>query len=261
MAYAQQLPLALASLVLAALPTRAQDDDPRPSRSSPIEMGAASEALARDFAQAVESAHGLAAWRAPSAVQARIVVRFGGTIVVDGEMLLHTDMSASRLDLADNSVAVYDGKDAWVSPSESAFKNARFHALTWPYFLSAPMKLRDAGAQLQPIGDKRLRGRTFSAARLTFRPGVGDTPDDWYILYRDRITGRLAAMAYIVTYGKTRQQAEREPHAVTFPDLDLVGAVAASQSGRRLGEVLYVSGHPRTYWWTTRRHRSPRKTL
>ncbi len=52
-------------------------------------------------------------------MQARIVVRFGGTTVVDGEMLLHTDMSASRLDLADNSLAVYDRKDVWVSPSES----------------------------------------------------------------------------------------------------------------------------------------------
>ena len=63
------------------------------------------------------------------------------------------------------------------------------------------------------------------AARLTFDSGVGDTPDDWYVVYRDAETNRLAGMAYIVTFGKDKSAAEAEPHAITYHDFEEVEGV------------------------------------
>ena len=43
-----------------------------------------------------------------------------------------------------------------------------------------------------------------------------NTPDDWYILFKDPSTNYLAAMAYIVTYGKDLEKANADPHCLTY---------------------------------------------
>jgi hypothetical protein len=154
-----------------------------------------------------------------------LAVERGGRPIVQGKMLFPTDLGASRLDLADGTAVVFDGTSAWVSPASSGFAGARFHALTWPYFVAVPMKLRDPGTHLEALGQRQLQGETFEAARLSFDPGTGDSPDDWYLLYRDSGTGLLRAMAYIVTYGRPAGAVKAEPHAITYHDFVEVGGV------------------------------------
>lgn len=181
---------------------------------------------AERFAAPIEDAHGLMGWREQPALRADITVSFGGNTILEADMLMRTDMSHTRLERADGTVAIWDGTDAWVSPASAEFARARFHVLTWPYFLSAPMKLRDPGTHIEPLGETAMGGETFETARLTFDAGVGDTPDDWYVLYRDETTDRLHGMAYIVTYGTNLEQAEAEPHAITYHDFVDVEGVA-----------------------------------
>ena len=170
------------------------------------------------FAEAIERAHGGAGWRAHEALAAGIRVEFGGKTVLDGRIVFTTDMGRSRIELKDGSVAVWDGATAWLAPAGSSFEGARFHVLTWPYFALAPIKLRDPGTRLELLGSRELQGRTLEAGRLTFEKGVGDTPDDWYVVYRDPESGRLHGMAYIVTFGTPTEKAEAEPHAITYHD-------------------------------------------
>ena len=171
-----------------------------------------------DFVGPIERAHSAGTWRQKQALQSGIVVRFGGNTIVEGRMLTTPSMSRTRLDLESGPVAIWDGADVWVAPAGADFPQARFHALTWPYFLLAPIKLRDPGARVAPLGERELRGSSFETAKLSFDAGVGDTPDDWYVLYRSPESGRLAAMAYIVTFGTSQEEAEKEPHAVTYDE-------------------------------------------
>jgi hypothetical protein len=180
---------------------------------------------AESFAEAIAKAHARDVWAAKDAIRSDIVVRFGEDTILEGRMLSTTSMSRTRLDLASGAVAIWDGETAWVSPPDAAIEQARFHVLTWPYFLSAPMKLQDPGTRLEPLGQKPLRGESHETARLTFEPGVGDTPDDWYIVYKDLETDRLKAMAYIVTFGTTAEEAEKEPHAITYDEFVVVEGV------------------------------------
>lgn len=173
---------------------------------------------AESFIAAVESAHGRSTWSARRALQGRVSLSFGGTPALAGRILFRTDLGASRLELDDGTIAVFDGESAWVSPASSPLKRARFHLLTWPYFTAMPYKLRDPGARLQVLGERTLRGKRYRAARLTFDAGVGDTPEDWYVVYRDPASGRLEAAAYIVTYGKDAAAAQSEPHAISYAD-------------------------------------------
>lgn len=193
---------------------------------------AAEDPFAAAFAGPIEAAQGAAAWRAAEAVSAEVTVTFGGQTVVDGRFLFTPDVGRSRLELADGTVAVFDGDSAWVSPLSAELPQARFHLLTWPYFLAAPFKLRDPGSHLEDLGTRPLDGVDHPAARLTFDPGVGDSPDDWYVVYRDPATDRLAGLAYVVTYGRSREQAEAEPHAITYHDFETVGGATVPTTWR-----------------------------
>jgi hypothetical protein len=188
----------------------------------------AAAAQAEGFAETVEHAHGRDRWYAQPAIETTLRVEFGGHQILEGRMLTDTPVGHTRFELADGSVLVWDGGAAWIAPADSSFQNTRFHVLTWPYFLAAPMKLRDPGSHLESLGRRPFRdGQSLETARMTFDPGVGDTPDDWYVLYRAE-NGRLAAMAYIVTFGKGVEAAEREPHAIVYDDWVEVEGVSIS---------------------------------
>lgn len=202
-------------------------------------------ALADDFAMRIEKAHGGDAWDAHQALEVPISVSFGGNTILDGTLLMDTPGGRTRLELKDGTVLVFDGSDAWVAPADSKFQGGRFHALTWSYFLAAPMKLDDPGSQLEDLGEMPFRDNELAAARLTFGDGVGDSPDDWYIAYRDD-ADHLAGMAYIVTFSKSVEEAEKEPHAIVYGDwVDVDGVqVATEWSFHNWNEEEGIVGDP-----------------
>lgn len=170
------------------------------------------------FAEAIEKAQGLDAWRSRPALECELEVVFGQTTLVEGTLLFDPHRDRVRIEQRGGILLVFDGSHAWVSPDTAQFRGARFHLRTWTYFLAAPFKLRDPGARLVELGPLPLLGKEYPVARLTFDSGVGDTPEDWYVLCRDPQNNYLAAMAYIVTYGKDRERAEADPHVVVFQD-------------------------------------------
>lgn len=197
------------------------------------------------FALAIEKAHGSDSWYSHDAVAADLVVHFGGNKMLEGRMITTPEVGKTRLELSGGAVAVWDGERAWVSPASVQMPpGVRFHVLTWPYFLAAPMKLRDPGAHLEPKGEQPWGGETYDTALLTFDSGVGDSPDDWYLLYRDRDDHRLTAMAYIVTYGGN--DGEAEPHAIVYEDFETVGGsqVATHWTFYNWSEEQGIHGDP-----------------
>lgn len=168
------------------------------------------------FAKGIEKAHGKSALQQQQAVQARLVVEFGGQTMIEGTLLSDTAGGKVRIDLDNGTQFVFDGSEAWTSPAASEVQGGRFHVLTWSYFLLAPFKLQDPGAHLEKLGKRPYEGeKTLDAAKLTFASGTGDSPDDWYVLYRNA-QKQLQGMAYIVTFGKGLAEAEKEPHAITY---------------------------------------------
>jgi len=186
----------------------------------------ADDRFAAAFAGPIEEAHGAEAWNDAEAVRAGMALDFGGNRVLEGSMTFSPDMERVRMDVAGGARVYWHDGTAWVSPADAEVPRARFHVLTWPYFLAAPMKLRDPGARLEELGRREMGGASYDAARLTFAPGTGDTPDDWYVVYRETDSDRLGAMAYIVTYGTPKEEAEAEPHAIRYLDFTEVGGAA-----------------------------------
>ncbi len=128
------------------------------------------------------------------------------------------------------SVFVSAGHTGWASPASAATPRARFHALTWAYFLALPYKLDDPGTVLEELGEGRMGDRQYPIAQLSFAPGVGDAPDDWYVLYRDPSTSRLEAAAYIVTYGQDPSAVTaKDAHAIRYEDFEDVEGVPVAR--------------------------------
>jgi hypothetical protein len=176
------------------------------------------------FAAPIEEAHADSIWTNSGVLQTGLNVTFGGQTRFDGQMLMETSMGRTRLDFGGDTVAVFDGERVWVAPDTAVAPRAHFNLLTWAYFAAAPYKLRDPGTRLADRDSMMLNGQRMPVARLTFEAGTGPSPDDWYMLYRDPQTGRLAAMAYIVTYGKQSAE-EATPHAIVYGGYQRVDGV------------------------------------
>ncbi len=150
---------------------------------------------------------------------------FGGSKRLEATITALTNSTKVRLDRADGLSLIYDGHTVYQSPASAEYGGARFDIFTWQYFFMAPFKFSDPGANWEYLGDKQLQGKSYEAAKLTFEAGTGDAPDDWYIAYKHPDTHRLFSMAYIVTFNKSREKAEEEPHAITYHDYEEVDGV------------------------------------
>lgn len=230
-----QITLALLAALVLAGAAAAQTTQPttrpttQPHAPRPKPMAPPDSTAKPTLAERVAAGHREANWDSQPALHADIEVMFMGNAMVSGRMVYDHDRERVRMELDDGTVAVFDGEKAWVSPADAEFPQARFHLLTWPYFLAAPFKLDDPGANLDERGIDKLRGKTYLTGKLTYDEGVGDAPDDWYLLYVDPVTGQLQAMAYIVTYGGTDpRQAEQQIHAITYEDFGIINGVVLS---------------------------------
>lgn len=168
---------------------------------------------AKAMVASIETAHGSAAYRGHAAVEAEFTVLYPGRVDLQGTILFDTPVGKSRITLNDGSLWVFDGESAWVAPGSAQTKRARFHLLTWPYFFAAAQKLNDPGTHLH--GPEMLPARSLEdtrpAVKVSFDPGTGDAPDDWYKAFQDD-KGRVDALAYIVTYkSKDAAKASKKP--------------------------------------------------
>lgn len=179
-----------------------------------------------EFTAAIEMAHKKDAFLDKDAVQYDFSVAFGGNTIFEGVITQETDGSMIHMMKKDGSIIVFDGAKVFAS-NEADLTNpmTRFHIFTWPYFFSMPYKLNDAGTIWDDEKAMTWGDTAFPTARLSFENGVGDTSEDWYEVYKNPETNFLAGVAYIVSYGKGVEAAEKEPHAAKYNELTMVDDV------------------------------------
>lgn len=177
----------------------------------------------------IEEAVNASAFHQKDAVSFDIELFFGGKERLNGTILSTTNSSQIKLTLKNGVELIYDGKEVYQLPASETYKSARFDMFTWQYFFLAPFKLSDQGTNWQELEPMPYDGKMDNTAKLTFDREIGDAPKDWYIAYQDQSTQLLDALAYIVTFGKSLEEAESEPHAISYHDyIDVDGVKFAT---------------------------------
>jgi len=121
----------------------------------------------------------------------------------------------------------FDGKDVWALPAVDSIEiSPRFYHSLFFYFFAIPMVLSDPGINYEELEPLETDSITYSRLRISFDIGVGDSPEDYYILHFNSETKRLEWLLYTVTYfsGEAHErfngllyQDYRETHGLLMP--------------------------------------------
>ena len=191
-------------------------------------IGDGAPSLSTAFANTIESTHNKEAFLNKNNVSFDISLNFNGEERLAGTFIMRTNSSKVKYITKDSTTIIYDGKDVYMSPENSNMKSARFDILTWPYFFALPFKLTDPGTVWGDVEQISEKNKSYSRAKLSFKNDVGDTSDDWYQVYADNETNLLNYASYIVTFGKSLDKAEENPHAILYENYQVIDGVAIS---------------------------------
>jgi hypothetical protein len=128
----------------------------------------------------------------------------------------------------------WTGEAAWVHPPDATLPtNPRFWALTPYYFVGVPFVFADPGVALALDTPETFEGRTFARVRVTFAEGVGDAPDDYYVVLIDPETHRVGGVRYIVTYAGFFPDGGHSPEKLmTYDGSQVVDGITLPQTFR-----------------------------
>ncbi|MEO9482736.1 MAG: DUF6503 family protein [Ekhidna sp.] len=94
----------------------------------------------------------------------------------------------------------FDGSEVWVTPDTVDVGRARFYHNLFFYFYAMPFVVGDPGAYYEDVEPKELDGKTYNGIKVSYNAGIGDAPDDNYIIWYDQETGKMEWLMYTVTY-------------------------------------------------------------
>ncbi|WP_033405292.1 MULTISPECIES: hypothetical protein [Rhodonellum] len=170
------------------------------------------------FVNRIEEAHQKKSFLSKNAIQFDIKLEFGGKERLDAKITLLTNSSKGLIAFDNGSKIIFDGQKVHYSPDIPNEALVRFDAYTWAYFFLFPYKLSDTGTKWDNYENTEVDKLGYQTHKLTFEPGTGDAPDDWYVVYADKSNNLIEKVAYIVTVRGNKEDAEKDPHAIQYLD-------------------------------------------
>ncbi len=101
----------------------------------------------------------------------------------------------------------FDGEKVWLAQDSTYYQpqRARFYHNLMFYFYAMPFVLGDDGITYSDAPALEFEGVSYPGTKISFGAGVGDAPDDEYIVYSNPTTHQMEWLAYTVTYGKNEK--------------------------------------------------------
>lgn len=177
-----------------------------------------------EFTKGIEVTHKKKAFMSNKIVSYDLVVQFGDKEYLAARFTQTVSGSKIKMERTNGEVVIYDGTEVYTNKTDANLPKDRFDIFTWPYFVTIPYKLNDEGTIWSDFQDKPFYDRTAHTGKLSFEANVGDAPDDWYVVYKDD-SNYLVGAAYIVSFGKGKEAAEKEPHAVKYTNFSEVNGI------------------------------------
>ncbi len=184
-----------------------------------------------ELVRATETAHRKEDFLERETVSFDLELNWQGRPPLRATVVQRTDGTRIRIRKQNGSDILFDGSDGWLAPAVQQDPDARFDLFAWHYFFCLPWKLSDPGVRWQPLPDRVFDNALCASTRLTFAPGTGDAPDDWFLVFSDKKEGLLRGAVYVVTFGgKDLQSAEKEPRAIFYGDFSPVDGIPVAHT-------------------------------
>lgn len=96
----------------------------------------------------------------------------------------------------------HNGKYPWLDErKEKALSSPpKFYYNLMFYFYAMPFVLGDDGITYENVEPLAFEGKTYPGIKIAYESGVGESPEDEYIIYYDQDTNKMAWLGYTVTY-------------------------------------------------------------
>jgi hypothetical protein len=191
---------------------------------------ASPEKRSPEIIAAMISAHGgMEKWKsAPTVSFEDQFLQAGAPKPMSSHVTVEQGRRRAYLDFPESNARIaWNGKEAW-SENWKAPIPPRFLALLNYYFLNLPWLSSDPGVHLSEPGKAKLWDdpAEYTTVKMTFGAGVGDTPDDYYILYIDPKNHRLKACEYIATYAAVVPPGSKPtPHILVYENFATIGGL------------------------------------
>lgn len=150
----------------------------------------------------IEAHGGLQRWFENGHLSFRFTYHPVGKAANDTRQVVDIWSSRARHEVVGKEVSYgWDGGQAWILPPDGdAGTNVRFWSLTPFYFVGVPFVLADSGVILEVAGEVEFEGVRYQTVKVSFEPGTGDAPDDFYVVYIHPETKRVGGVRYVVSY-------------------------------------------------------------
>ncbi|MDZ7715466.1 MAG: DUF6503 family protein [Balneolaceae bacterium] len=94
-----------------------------------------------------------------------------------------------------------DDGTVWIKdPNENYEGSPTFYHSLMFYFYAMPFVFADDGIIYESMPEKEIKGKTYGAMKISYEEGVGDSPEDEYIVYYDPQSHKMEWLAYTVTF-------------------------------------------------------------
>ena len=122
--------------------------------------------------------------------------------IPEGKELTITDLKSRKSLIETEKFKIgFDGKNVWLKQDSLVYKgNPKFYYNLMFYFYAMPFILADDGIIYEDVASLEFDGKTYPGIKISYEAGVGESPEDEYILYYDSATNKMAWLGYAVTY-------------------------------------------------------------
>ena len=119
----------------------------------------------------------------------------------DNNVKLNTALKSRMAIVNYGSYSVgFDGERAWTSDTTKIKTNsAKYRYDLMLFFYGMPFLMGDDGIKYSEVDPLVFDGVTYPGLMISYNSGVGETPNDQYIVYQDPRTKEMAWLAYAPT--------------------------------------------------------------
>jgi hypothetical protein len=131
---------------------------------------------------------------------------------------------------AEHFMLGFDGTGVWLKEIDSVTfkKNPRFSYNLMFYFYAMPFILGDDGINYSKAPSLQWEGIDYPGILISYEAGIGESPEDEYILYYHPVSYEMTWLAYTVTYFSNEKS--KEFHFIKYNDWQTVEGVYLPQT-------------------------------